>query len=123
MAQQTRFEWHGREWLRRSKAAARHGTQLALEHTLGEARKIVPLREGTLERSGTVVMDSGLNAAGRIVFDTVYAVRQHEELTWRHLPGRQAKYLEMPFNRDRDLMLSIVAASIRREAFLGGRFG
>jgi hypothetical protein len=81
-----------------------------LEHVLGEARKLVPLDEGTLERSGRVVRD-GLN--GAVTFDTVYAVRQHEELTWKHLPGRQAKYLEQPMNSERDIVLRLMQVSLR----------
>ena len=30
--------------------------------------------------------------------DLVYAVPQHEELTWEHPRGGQAKYLEEPLN-------------------------
>jgi hypothetical protein len=122
VAQRTSFRWEGRAWLARTKAASRAGVEKALEHTLGEARKIVPLREGTLERSGKVVMLDG-TAQGEIVFDTVYARRQHEELTWKHAPGRQAKYLEQPMNTEAATMLAIVAAQIRRDAFLGGRIG
>ncbi|MEY9837445.1 hypothetical protein [Streptacidiphilus sp. EB103A] len=122
MTQSGSFNWQGRAWLRSTKRASAHGVQLALEHTLGVANKLVPLDEGTLERSGKVTMD-GTNAAGTISYDTVYAVRQHEELTWKHLPGRQAKYLEQPLNTERAVMLAIVAETIRREGFLGGRLG
>ncbi|WP_405676912.1 minor capsid protein [Streptomyces sp. NBC_01511] len=81
-----------------------------MEHTLGVANRLVPLDEGTLERSGKVNR-VGLN--GSISFDTVYAVRQHEELTWKHMPGRQAKYLEQPMNTERDVMLRLMAVSLR----------
>jgi hypothetical protein len=49
-----------------------------------------------------------------VSYDTVYAVRQHEELTWRHDPGRQAKYLEQPYNTERPTMLALIAAAERR---------
>jgi ketosteroid isomerase-like protein len=105
------MSWHGdRLWTSRGRRAASRGLQRALEHTLGEARRLVPLDEGTLERSGRVDVD-GLN--GSISFDTVYAVRQHEELTWKHLPGRQAKYLEQPLNTERPVMLRLMAVSLR----------
>jgi hypothetical protein len=95
----------------RGQRLAEEGLQRGLEHVLGEARKLVPLEEGTLERSGRVVRD-GLN--GAITFDTVYARRQHEELTWKHLPGRQAKYLEQPMNTERDVVLRLMAVPLRR---------
>ncbi len=121
MAQSTSFKWEGRAWLTRTKVAARHGVELALEHTLAVSKTLVPLEEGTLERSGKVTMGAG--AEGAISYDTVYARRQHEELTWKHAPGRQAKYLEQPMNTEAATMLAIIAATVRREGFLGGRLG
>ncbi|MFF9197341.1 hypothetical protein ACF09L_19245 [Streptomyces sp. NPDC014779] len=118
MTQYTRFRPGNarRQWTARGRRLAEEGLQKGLEHVLFEARKIVPLDEGTLERSGRVVRD-GLN--GAVVFDTVYAVRQHEELTWKHLPGRSAKYLEIPMNRERDVVLRLMAVPLRR--WLRGR--
>lgn len=118
MSQYTRFRPGNaqRLWTARGRRLAGEGLQRGLEHVLFEAQKIVPLEEGTLERSGRVVRD-GLN--GAVTFDTVYARRQHEELTWRHLPGRSAKYLEIPMNRDRDVVLRLMQVNIRRW-FRGG---
>ncbi|MGW4602740.1 hypothetical protein ACWENS_05620 [Streptomyces sp. NPDC004532] len=118
MAQTTRFEWNGRAVLARTQRSAKSGLEKGLEHVLGIANRRVPLDEGTLERSGRVVMDTaGIN--GAITYDTVYAVRQHEELTWKHLPGRTAKYLENPMNEERAAVLAIVAAEIRRNGYFG----
>lgn len=112
MAQYTRFSFTGRrQWTARGRRLAGEGLERGLEHVLGEARRIVPLEEGTLERSGRVVRDGLL---GGVTFDTVYAVRQHEELTWKHLPGRQAKYLETPMNSERDVVLRLMAVPLRR---------
>lgn len=113
MSQYTRLNWSGGRLgaTTRGRRAAEEGLQRALEHLLAESRKLVPLREGTLERSGRVVR-AGLN--GFVTYDAVYARRQHEELTWKHLPGRSAKYLEIPLNRDRDIMLQLMAVPLRR---------
>ena len=119
MTQSGSFSWQGRAWFARTKEAARHGVQLGLEHVLAESNKLVPLDEGTLERSGKVTMGDG--ASGTISYDTPYAVRQHEELSYKHLPGRQAKYLEQPLNTERDTVLAIVAATMRSEGRFGGR--
>jgi hypothetical protein len=84
----------------------------ALEHTLGVANTQVPLDEGNLERSGRVDVD-GLD--GSISYDTPYAVIQHERLDFVHpIPGRKAKYLEDPMNSERDIMLQLMAISLRR---------
>lgn len=112
MTQYTRMSWEGsRLWTSRGRRLASDGLRRALEHVLAESKKIVPLDEGTLERSGRVDVD-GLN--GSVSYDTVYARRQHEELTWKHLPGRSAKYLEKPMNSERDVMLRLMAVPLRR---------
>lgn len=112
MPMRVEMQWQGRrQWTERGRRLAAEGLTRALEHTLGEANKLVPLREGTLERSGKVIV---VNLKGTISYDTPYAVRQHEELTWRHLPGRQAKYLETPMNTERDVMLQLMAVPLRR---------
>lgn len=113
MAQSATVQWNGEEIKRKVRAAAILGITLAAEHLLGESRTLVPLEEGTLERSGTVVVDEAALRA-TVTYDTPYAVRQHEELNYRHAPGRQAKYLETPMNTERDTMQAIIAAQIRR---------
>ncbi|MGI5162649.1 hypothetical protein [Microbispora sp. CA-102843] len=89
------------------------GLKKAAEHLLEVSREQVPIEEGTLERSGVASVDEGqLRAA--VSYDGPYAVRQHEELTWKHDEGRKAKYLEDPMNEERGTMLDIVAAEVRR---------
>jgi hypothetical protein len=107
-------EWNGPEIEVLLDGASANGLMLAAEHLLGVSRQLVPLEEGTLERSGVASVDEGeLTAA--VSYDTVYAVRQHEEMTWRHDPGRQAKYLEVPMFWETDTMLDLIAAELRRE--------
>lgn len=113
MAQRATVSWNGAAIAAAVEAAARRGVALAGEHLLGESRDLVPLEEGTLERSGTVVVDEDKFTA-TVVFDTPYSVVQHERLDFQHAPGRQAKYLEEPFNRERDTMQALIAAQIRR---------
>lgn len=98
----------------RERRGAVKGLHLAAEHLLSLAQAVVPLQEGILQGTGaTDVDDSALEAS--VYFDTVYAARQHEEVTWRHDPGRQAKYLEEPYVRSGRQLREIVAAAIRRE--------
>lgn len=73
------------------------GLQLTAEHILAEATDLVPIEEGTLQRSGTVSIDA-MGTTAAVSYDTPYAVRQHEEIDWRHDPGRRAKFLEAPMN-------------------------
>lgn len=107
------LDWHGDEVGFIVEESAFAGLQQGAEHLLQASRARVPLEEGTLERSGVASADrSSLTAA--VSYDTVYACRQHEELTWKHAPGRTAKYLEGPANEERETIGEIVAAAIRR---------
>lgn len=63
----------------------------------------VPFDEGVLSASGQIHPPA--IAGGSIVVEITYggnasnyAAEQHENLSYRHDPGRKAKYLEDPFN-------------------------
>lgn len=91
---------------------AAHGLALAAQEVLGRSNQKVPIEEGTLQRSGKAsVSDDGTRAA--VSYDTPYAVRQHEDLTYRHDKGRTAKYLENALNESRETILQLVAQGIR----------
>ena len=51
--------------------SAARGLSIAAEHILGEARKLVPIEEATLERSGATSVDEGRLVAA-VSFDTPY---------------------------------------------------
>lgn len=108
------LEWDGDEVEARLTGASVRGLALAAEHLLQVSRTEVPIDEATLERSGVASVDEdSLTAA--VSYDTPYAVRQHEELTWRHAGGRKAKYLEDPLNSEQGTMLALIARQLRRE--------
>jgi len=107
----TELKWEGDKVLAREEAAAVKGTHDAAQHLLGVSQQRVPLEMGTLQGTGRVI-GSGLRQG--VSYDTVYARRQHEELTWRHRPGRTAKYLEGPLTEESAQMQAIIAAEIRR---------
>ncbi|CAL9607437.1 hypothetical protein SUDANB95_05518 [Actinosynnema sp. ALI-1.44] len=113
MTMTTRLDWDGIAVTAQMREGAVSGLEMGTEHILTESRKVVPLEEGTLERSGVATVDES-ELTGAVSYDTVYAVRQHEELTWRHAPGRQAKYLEQPMTDEADTVAELVAAQIRR---------
>lgn len=100
--------------LAKERAGALKGLKVAAEHLLQKSRELVPHEEGTLERSGTVTVDEA-NLRAAVSYDTPYAVRQHEELDWKHDEGRQAKYLEDPMNSEQATMRELIAAELRRE--------
>ncbi|MFJ5999659.1 minor capsid protein [Streptomyces sp. NPDC092370] len=113
MTQRSRLRLNGAAVMRGTRAGAVRGLRLASEHVLTESRRVVPIEEATLERSGVATVDeSSLTAA--VSYDTPYAVRQHEELTYQHDAGRTAKYLERPMTEEADTVGEIIAAQVRR---------
>ena len=107
----------GAELQRRVRVVTAGAVNRSLYDLLGEAVPITPLDEGPLSESGHVVEATPELPRGQVRFSKVYAARQHEELTWKHLPGRQAKYLEIPFKRMlpryRDFIRDAVKQAIR----------
>lgn len=109
-----RFEWNGPQVAANVQAAAGRGLHQAAEFVLAKAREEVPIDEATLSRSGATDVDPQAGKA-TVSFDTPYAARQHEELTYRHAPGRKAKFLEDPLVETRDTQQRIIAGEISRE--------
>lgn len=112
MPQSYRFRWYGPRAEGKLTTAEKRGLLLGAEHILAGAVAIVPIDEDALARSGVASVNDINQAA--ISFDTPYAVIQHEAMDFRHAPGRQAKYLEVPFNAAQAEVLAIVAAQVRR---------
>ncbi|GGM76925.1 hypothetical protein GCM10012275_54500 [Longimycelium tulufanense] len=113
MTKSVRIRWNGAAIKGAAHAGAARGLRTAAEHVLTESRRVVPIEEGTLERSGVASVDE-TNLRAAVTYDTPYAVRQHEDLTLRHDPGRKAKYLEDPLTRETGTVHEIVSAEIRR---------
>jgi hypothetical protein len=111
--QNYRMRFDGAPAARELRAAAARGLFLGAEHVLGLATDRVPLDEGYLQSTGTASVDEP-SLTGMVSFDGPYAVRQHEELTWRHAPGRTAKYLENALNAARPEVAALIAAELRR---------
>lgn len=74
----------------------------ALNHAtlevMGDAQRRAPVAEGTLRGSAKKhdAEVKGDRVEAGVSFHTVYAARQHEETTWKHPLGGEAKYLETP---------------------------
>lgn len=102
------------EITRRQKAAAVLYLEKFTDAYLAEGDRIVPLEEGTL--AGTADRETTVTPDGAVVtasFGTVYAARQHEDLTLKHRAGRQAKYLEIPHKAAIPRLAPGMAAAVR----------
>lgn len=108
------------------KTAAKNIVRAMVENTedlLSKSMRIAPIDEGTMigsasarvnqveiargSKSGTPTTTGGKPDTkpgqviiGEVSYNTPYALRQHEDLTFRHLPGKQAKYLEQPLKEN-----------------------
>ncbi len=105
--------------------AVTHAQVENTEALLGKSMRIVPHDEGMLEGSGSAKVNEvevagvepdegeegsfhvvskgepnsvrpGAVITGTVSYNKPYAARQHEDLSYRHKEGRQAKYLEQP---------------------------
>lgn len=95
-------------------AAMLDGIERSGHHVLGVSNDHAPIEEGTLIRSGTVSSKKlgGMKVRAAISYDTPYAVRQHEEMDYRHDAGRSAKFLENAMNSERKTVQKIIATRV-----------
>jgi len=105
--------WLGLEVALKEREGAARGLYLWAEEVLKRAVDIVPLDLGPLLESGIASPPDPGTLRAAVSFDTPYACRQHEELTWVHAPGRQAKYLEQPANDSRGVGLLLVQREMK----------
>ena len=108
------FDWFGDNVHRKVMSAQTRGLTKALDFIKGESVKIVPKDTGDLEKSA-IIKVSNEGKQGAVFYDKDYAIRQHEELGYRHAEGRTAKYLEIPFRDNSVKALEIIAREIKRE--------
>ncbi|MEJ6490705.1 hypothetical protein PQI23_13345 [Leucobacter sp. USCH14] len=107
-------EWNGDEVIAELNGAIPDALNYAAELLRGWAVEAAPIRDGPLRASAQVTPASGGNEIAHVSFDTVYAWRQHEELSWNHPGGGGAKYLEGPLLSRNDELLEAIASRLRR---------
>lgn len=85
----------------------------AAEMLRADSVPLAPRDTGMLRNSAQVTPATPDNLTAHVSYNTPYAVRQHEELDWRHEEG-QAKYLEEPVVRRAKNYQRAIANRIRR---------
>jgi hypothetical protein len=95
----------------RATAAALYAESFAIQ---AEATRRAPISEGggVLRTSAYTAPPTGRELATETGFGTVYAARQHEETTWKHPRGGEAKYLTNAVNARMKGMLARLKARI-----------
>ena len=132
-------KWRIKEAVKIAEDAGLKALRTGAEAILTEAIDEAPIETGTLRRSGTVTVGAlpdgaqvyeaaesgtemkdafpgqeGKEKAVYISFSTPYARRQHEELGYNHPLGGKAKYLEDPFNRNKNKVLKYAAKQVKK---------
>ena len=82
--------WEGNRVIARLGPVRDRAVKRATYAWLARSQERVPLLEGHLQRSGKASFGNG---SGTISYGTRYGWVQHENLDYRHAPGRTAKYI------------------------------
>jgi len=106
-------KWRTKEAVKIAEKAALKALRTGAESILTEAIDEAPIDTGTLRRSGTVT-DAPHEDAVYISFNTPYARRMHEELGHKHPHGGKAKYLEDPFNRNKEKVIKYAILMVKK---------
>lgn len=101
----------GHEAKRRVKDGLERGLLEAARALEAEAAARAPIRDGLLRTNTSVTMVSDTSA--RVAFHQVYAARQHEETSWNHPKGGQAKYLESAANDLKHRLAATIANHVK----------
>lgn len=105
------LDWHGEQVLVGLEDALEKALLLGAEHVLEESNRMVPHETGDLERAGEAKAEG---RKSRVSYESIYAVPQHENLEYRHDPGRRAKYLEVAGQNAAGELEAIVGEAVRR---------
>ena len=132
-------KWRIKEAVKIAEEAGLKALRTGAEAILTEAIDETPIETGTLRRSGTVTVGAlpdgarvfeaaeagnemkdafpgqeGKEKSVYVSFNTPYARRQHEELGYNHPLGGKAKYLEDPFNRNKNKVLKCADKQVKK---------
>lgn len=105
--------WQGRDLVRSAHRAAGEGNTESAEYLLEVALGRVPRESNDLAATGTVTTD-GDGRAAAVSFSGDYAAVQHEDLTFEHPSGGEAKFLERPARTEHSAMLKAAAGPLQR---------
>lgn len=132
-------KWRIKEAVKIAEEAGLKALRTGAEAILTEAIDKAPIDTGTLRRSGTVTVGKlpdgaqvyeaaesgsemknafpgpeGKEKAVYISFNTPYARRMHEDLGYTPKRGGGPKYLETPFNANKDKVLKMAETKVKK---------
>ncbi len=103
------LRWNGQA-IDAIEPAVERGLEAAAELLLDESNRKAPIETGDLIRSGVARAEGNEAAVG---YSSKYAVRQHEELSYQHDAGREAKFLENAQRNNASEIADTIADAIR----------
>jgi hypothetical protein len=87
---------------------------------LDKSRAVVPIDEGDLHDSSRVNgVGRGFDNRQEVSYNQPYALMQHENLSYEHAPGKQAKYLTGPARQYNAEMKRLMKDTMRRYSAKG----
>lgn len=95
-----------------TKTVAARVLKDAALHVLQVSNTRVPLQDGHLQNSGDTAVDRDEMRA-YVSYSQPYAVAQHENLDWKHAPGREAKYLEKALEEEAPAVQALIAQQLK----------
>lgn len=96
-----------------SEATPRAINDCALD-LMGKSVPLAPIDTGDLRGSAHVDNATSSHMTAILSYQEVYALRQHEELSYNHPKGGQAKYLEQPFKENSNKYVQHIKDSVRK---------
>jgi hypothetical protein len=106
------FEWNGDVLSRGITSAMKKELRVDAEMVLAKSVEQCPVETGALRRSATV---NGRNSdtTQELSYNTPYAHRQHEDLSYNH-PVGNAKFLENPVRQYASKVFQLLTAAATR---------
>lgn len=108
------LKWYGDRDIARN--AGRKALGWCAADLQGKSVEQAPVLTGDLRAncSTTPIKETGDKMETMIGYDLPYAKRQHEHLEYRHPRGGKAKFLEDPFNANKDKYERYISNEVKR---------
>lgn len=112
--------WRGDEAISRIREGAARGLTRAAKALLAESQARVPVDSGDLRKSGATHDATPAELVARVTYNAhsedgfPYGIVQHENLSFKHPHGGEAKFLERPAIEMEHQLMGVVAQEIKR---------
>ncbi|WP_435298536.1 hypothetical protein [Timonella sp. A28] len=111
-----RSHWDGANVSVVVRGAARQGLLAGAKHVRDASQRVAPSETRELRESAYAEVDpsSLIAIVGYDVPRDIKAIKQHEDLSYAHPSGEQAKFLEKPLRDSAGAVQSEISKSLRR---------